>query len=408
MADQEMLLVASSETTLKSSPVRNLLERRVMKHLRIILSRHGEKPSITRKHGRIVVMNIVDMSGSAVLASKVFGVASVMQAIQTTMDMNTIVDQAVELGLGKIKPDSTFAVKARRLGVHSFTSKDLENMIGSKILEVSAGRGVRVDLKKPETTIYVEVKEDCTYVFTERIEGPGGLPYGCQGSVLSLFSESLNSRLSTWLLMKRGARIIPLYCDGESLDRGTSRENVLRWLRQIYSTLPVRKSTLIIVPFKDVLKRLEDAQRPDLVPILKMHAMLMIAGSVVKEMSALGIVTGETLTDLAYDIERFVQVSSGVNTPIYRPVIGLEKDEIKELAKRASLYDESCAYYGSGIQVLSAKITFGVIHDIESSLGMSSILETALAMREIVPIVPQEQSEELQESQGEYGSRLVQ
>jgi thiamine biosynthesis protein ThiI len=402
MINQGMLLVAPSETTLKSNPVRNLLERRVMKHLRVILSRHGEKPSITRKHGRIVVTDIADISKSVVLASKVFGVASVMQAIQTTTDLNMVVERAVALGLEKIKPGNSFAVKARRLGTHLFTSKDLENMIGSKILEKSAGRGIKVDLKKPDTTIYVEVKEDCTYLYTERFDGPGGLPYGCQGSVLSLFSGSLNSRLSTWLLMKRGARIIPLYCDEESVDNGTSREFVLGWLRRIYSTLPVRKATLIVVPFKDVLKRLEDARRPDLVPILRMHAMLMVAESVVKEMGALGIVTGEILTGSVYDMERVVQVSSGISTPIYRPIIGLEKDEIKELAKRASIHDESCVSYDLGSQGLSAEITFDIIHDIESSLGISSILESALARRKMISILPQEQSEELL---GEHESR---
>jgi len=373
-----MLLIASSETTLKSSPVRNFLERRVAKHLRIIFSRHGEKPLITRENGRIVVRDISDMSEGLTLASKVFGVASVMRASQVGNDMDTIVHQSVTLGLQKIMPNSTFAVKARRLGTHSFTSKDLENVIGSKILERLADRGVSVDLKRPDTTVYVEVREDCTYVYTERVAGPGGLPYGCQGSVVSLFSGSLDSRLSTWLLMKRGARIIPVYCDEED---DTPRDKVLRWLKQIYSILPVRKPSFIVVPFKDVLGGIYDSTPKDVIPIIRMHSMLIIADCIAQEMKAIGIVTGESLGDSG-SMDTIVQASSDLNAPIYRPLVGFERNEIVELAKKASLYDESEYKTTPEVQRVSMQSFVNPIQNIRTQL------ETALTKKEIVPIAP--------------------
>jgi len=388
MTCQDVLLISSSETALKSNPVRNLLERRIAKHIRIIFSRHGETPSIARKYGRIAITDIADYSRGAALASRVFGVATVMRAIQTSTEMNAIVTQAVALGLEKIKPNRTFAVKARRLGSHPFTSKDLENQIGSKILEGSAEKGVRVDLGKPDTTIYVEVKEDSAYVYSERIDGPGGLPYGCQGSVLSLFSGSLNSRLSTWLMMKRGARIIPLYCDGDDPDNQASKEHVLYWLKQIYSILPVRKVSLIVVPFKEVLRSIRESDRSDLMPYLKMRAMLKVANRLANEMKALGVVTGETLVGSSTDMDRLVKSSSGLTTPVYRPVVGLERSEIEELAKNASLSDLSSLPEVPETKGSVSQTSHG-FDEIESSLGMDSILDAALAKRVLIPIIPE-------------------
>ncbi len=386
MVDKEVLLVASSETTLKSGPVRNLLERRVGKHLRIILSRHGETPSIERRHGRIVVSSIQDMPRSLILASQVFGVALTMRAVQVETEVGKIVDRAVALGLERIEPNSTFAVKARRVGTQPFTSKELENVIGSRILEASSGRGVTVDLTNPKTTIFVEVKDDYTYVYTERVEGPGGLPYGCQGSIVSLFSGSLNSRVSAWLMMKRGARVIPLYFDEGNPEIDESNKEFLKWLRQIYSRLPVRRPTAVVLPFGDVVKRMDDVGQRDLVPILRMHAMLLSAERVAKEMMALGIVTGETLVNSVYNMNEIVLASCGVYMPIYRPLIAFEKEEIRELAKKALLGGDDQVRFS---KTPSTKVSSDVILQAKSSLKMESLVETAVAKRMMIPIMPE-------------------
>jgi len=388
MTQNELLLISSSETTLKSTPVRNFLERRVAKHLRIVLSRHGEEPSISRKHGRIVVTNLKDMSRSVVSASRVFGVASVIRAVETSTERNAIVDQAVCIGIERIKQGS-FAVRARRLGDHEFTSKELENIIGSRILE-AVGRRAIVNLSKPDTTVYVEVKEDCTYVYTQRIEGPGGLPYGCQGSVVSLFSGSPNSCVSTWLLMKRGARIIPMYFE-EGFNDDTAKDSAIRWLRLIHSTLPARKVTLVVVPFKEVLEGINRCGQPGLSKVLRQRAMLMAADNVAQEMSALGIVTGDALSGHRHDMERLVLSSLGVSTPIYRPLAGLQKDEILEFGKKSPVCNHS--YSGEG-ESSFIEMSLDLQHELELSSDTVSLLKSALASRQTVELLPAESSTE--------------
>ena len=390
MTQNELLLVSSSETTLKSTPVRNFLERRVAKHLRIVLSRHGEEPSISRMHGRIVVTNLKDMSHSVVSASRVFGVASVIRAVETSTEKDVIVDRTVSIGIQKIEPGSSFAVRARRLGDHEFTSKELENIIGSRILE-ALGRKTIVNLRKPDTTVFVEVKEDCAYVYTEKIEGPGGLPYGCQGSVVSLFSGSPNSCVSTWMLMKRGARIIPMYFDGEGFDDDTSKDNAIRWLRLIHSTLPARKSTLVVVPFKQVLEGINGSGQLGFSKVLRQRAMLMAADIVAQEMNALGIVTGDALSGIRHDMEKLVLSSLGVSTPIYRPLAGIQKDEIAEFGKKSPV----CNYFGSGEGESSfTEVPLDLQHELELSSGTVSLLKSALASRQTVQIFPAESSRE--------------
>ena len=388
MTQNELLLISSSETTLKSTPVRNFLERRVAKHLRIVLSRHGEEPSISRKHGRIVVTNLKDMSRSVASASRVFGVASVIRAVETSTERNAIVDQAVCIGIERIKQGS-FAVRARRLGDHEFTSKELENIIGSRILE-AVGRRAIVNLSKPDTTVYVEVKEDCTYVYTQRIEGPGGLPYGCQGSVVSLFSGSPNSCVSTWLLMKRGARIIPMYFE-EGFNDDTAKDSAIRWLRLIHSTLPARKVTLVVVPFKEVLEGINRCGQPGLSKVLRQRAMLMAADNVAQEMSALGIVTGDALAGHRHDMERLVLSSLGVSTPIYRPLAGLQKDEILEFGKKSPVCNYS--YSGEG-ESSFIEMSLDLQHELELSSDTVTLLKSALASRQTVELLPAESSTE--------------
>lgn len=387
MTEKEVLLVASSETTLKSSPVRNLLERSLGKHLRIVLSRYGETPSVERRHGRIVVSGIRDISRSLLLVCQIFGVALAIRAVQVESELGKIVDRAVALGLERIGPNSTFAVKARRVGTHPFTSKELENVIGSRILEASSDRGVTVNLTTPKTTIFVEVKDDCAYVYTERVQGPGGLPYGCQGSIVSLFSGSLSSRVSAWQMMKRGARVIPLYFDEENSEIDQFNEGFLKWLRQIYSRLPVRRPTAIVLPFGDVMKRMNNVGERDLVSILKMRAMLLGADRVAKEMKALGIVTGETLVNSVHSMNGIIWASYGVNTPIYRPLIAFENEEISELAKKASLEDEDQVCSSRAPSTM--KLSSDVMLQAESSLGIGVLLETAVAKRRKIPIMPE-------------------
>jgi thiamine biosynthesis protein ThiI len=263
----------------------------------------------------------------------------------------------------------------------------LENAIGSKILE-AVGRETIVNLSRPDTTIFVEAKEDCTYVYTQKIGGPGGLPYGCQGSVVSLFSGSPNSCVSTWLLMKRGARIIPMYFEEGISD--SAKDSAIRWLRFIHSTLPARKAHLVVVPFKEVLESINRCGQPGFSRVLRQRAMLMAADNMAQEMSALGIVTGDALSGHRHDMERLFFFSLGVSTPIYRPLAGLQKDEIAEFGKSSPV----CDYPGSGEDESSCiEMPLDLPHELELSSDTVSLLKSALASRQTVQIFPESSSD---------------
>jgi thiamine biosynthesis protein ThiI len=183
--------------------------------------------------------------------------------------------------------------------------------------------------------------------------------------------------------MKRGARIIPVYCDGEDFDRTDSKKNAIEWLEKIYVNLPVRKTRLILIPFKDVLRHIENFGPPDDAQVLKIHAILKIGDMLAKGMKAMGLVTGETLADS--DMENLVKTSLDVKTPIFRPLLGFEKNEIDELAKKASLNNEPNSQVTPETGTSPTTIPRS-LHEMEALSGMSSILETALANRETVPI----------------------
>jgi thiamine biosynthesis protein ThiI len=145
-----------------------------------------------------------------------------------------------------------------------------------------------------------------------------------------------------------------------------------------------------------------------MMPILKMHAILIVANMLANEMDALGVVTGETLRMSVDSIGGVGLESSGVNVPIYRPIIGLEMDEVGQLARKASLSDESRGEEVSEGHSLSPEITSNTIQEIESSFRIHSILESALATRKMFPITPSDLSKQGLSSSDEYDSKLVQ
>jgi thiamine biosynthesis protein ThiI len=208
----ETTLVAYNEIALKSSRVRSRLERLLARQIEGHLRRRGFHDSRAhRRFGRIYVEGIT--AEQAEIVSNVFGVASVMPAVRTDSDINSVLNLATEIASDRILDGQSFAVRPKVVGDHAYSSRDLAIEAGSRILEANSGRGVHVNLSAPDTTIYIEVRDRDAFVYTEIVKGVLGLPYGSQGRLVSLFSGGIDSPVATWLVMKRGAEVLPLLMD---------------------------------------------------------------------------------------------------------------------------------------------------------------------------------------------------
>lgn len=200
-----LLLVRYGELALKSAPVRREFEGALRRNLLDQLVEAGVEGRVRTDHGHLYVE--ADQVDPALrLVARVFGVTSVSVVHEIPTDRATITAQLLELAEPRLVPGASFAVRARRTGQHPFTSQELARDLGGDVLDRFADRHLRVDLEHPDVELFVEVRGPRTYLYFDRVAGPGGLPLGVAGHLVALV-DSPRGALGAWLMMKRGCRV---------------------------------------------------------------------------------------------------------------------------------------------------------------------------------------------------------
>ena len=335
----ETVLVAYSEIALKSPPVRRRLERLLARQIEAHLRKKGFHDSRARRRfGRIYVEGIT--AEQAGIVAKVFGVASVMPAIRTETGLDSVLGLAVEIASDRIMDGQSFAVRPRVVGDHPYSSQDLAVKAGASILETNSGRGVHVDLSKPDVTVYIEVRDRDAFVYTQIVKGVLGLPYGSQGRLVSLFSGGIDSPVASWFMMKRGGEVLPLLMDQRPHVGDSYIERAERACRAIGEYVPSKEFGLYVAPMGDIMGRIMEAPAPRLRCVLCKRSMYRIASAFAVEQDAKGIVTGESLGQVASQtLDNLYVLDSAASVPVLRPNIGLDKVEIEDIARNIGTYD---------------------------------------------------------------------
>jgi len=275
---------------------------------------------------------------------KIFGIVSFSPAISTYSNFDDIektiskyLDELIDEEL--INSETSFAIRCRRVGEHNFSSQELAAFAGSVVVKKL---GCPVDLSNPKFVIFIEVRDNETYIFHEKIKGPGGLPLGTQGKLISLISSGIDSPVATYLMMKRGCEIIALHFDNDPYTKPKSEEkfeSIVEQLKSYSSGVPFRSR---IVNYGDYLKKCREAAPEKMTCILCKSGMYKIANMLAKDMNALGIVDGSSVGQVASQtLPNILATRDDVEIPILSPLIGLDKVEIEDIAKKIGTYDIS-------------------------------------------------------------------
>ena len=201
----ELLLIRYGELALKSAPVRREFESALRRDLLDRFVREGLAARVRSDRGHLYLE--VDDAGRALpLVRRVFGVTSVSRVHEVASDRGAIRDGLLPLAEPRLPHGTSFAVRARRTGSHTFTSQELARDLGGDILERFADRALRVDLSHPSVELFVEVRGPRTYLSFDRADGPGGLPLGVAGRLVALVDRRRGA-LGAYLMMKRGCRV---------------------------------------------------------------------------------------------------------------------------------------------------------------------------------------------------------
>lgn len=204
----DTLLVRYGELALKSPPVRREFEHRLKQNLMDAFLREGRQCLLSADHGHLYVQTS-DAETAIPFVRRLFGITSVSVAEVIPTDVPAITAAVVRMSDPMLPPGTRFAVRARRTGSHSFTSQTLGADIGGAILDRYADRHLKVDLTAPEVELHVEVRGTKTYLYRDRVAGPGGLPLGVAGKV-GAYVNGRRGALGAYQLMKRGCRVYPI------------------------------------------------------------------------------------------------------------------------------------------------------------------------------------------------------
>ena len=335
-----VVLIRYSEIAVKGPSTRARMESLLKRNIEDALASLGAGGAVEIADGRLILRDPKpDPRAAALASSRVFGVKSVSPALEVGFNsLEDLSEKAVEFFGDRVR-GRIFRVRARRVGSHPFTSKDIEKVVGARLLEAGA-RGV--NLEEPEYTAYVEVRGWRAYFYDEVIGGPGGLPVGSEGPVLLLFSGGFDSTAAAWLLMKRGSTLSLVYYDlGVRRALLTALDVALTLAREWgFGHDPA----FYIADFNPVASRARGLVRPEYRVLAIRRAMMEHAALLARREGFEAIATGENIGQVASQTLRNMRlISEGIGVPVLRPLACFDKDETIALTRRIGLYEKSAS-----------------------------------------------------------------
>jgi thiamine biosynthesis protein ThiI len=319
--DPLILVRLAAEVTIKSRRTRSSFLRQLRTNVRDALTSAGIQGELDSKWGRLFVRAPAGLAVPTI--ARVFGISSVSEVGATVpAELETIVRTGAELFEDRVR-GRLFAVRARRVGKHSFSSKDIEIQLGSALLPHAAG--VRLD--KPEVTVQVEVRDESAYLFSDRVAGVGGLPVAVEGRAVALLSGGYDSAVAAWLMLKRGLALDYVFCNlgGDAYERAVVQVAKLLADAWSYGTSP----RLHIVDFDAPVRTMKEHVRESYWQVVLKRLMVRTASRVGAQLGALAIVTGEAIGQVSSQTAANLRaIEPAASLPLFRPLLGFDKEEI--------------------------------------------------------------------------------
>jgi thiamine biosynthesis protein ThiI len=336
------LLIRYDEIGLKGRNRRHF-ENQLVRNIRYAL-RDIKNVQIDKIRGRI--LGRVDLAEAEKCTSRLTqtpGIASISIGNSIEPDFDKMAELGVSLIHEKLQAQGElkFCVRTRRSNkAFPFTSKEVDFEVGSRIMETLSSNGLSVDINGAEFILEIEIGPQETIVFDNRVSGLSGLPVGSSGQVLSLLSGGIDSPVSTFKLINRGCRVHSIFFDNRTfLGRG-GYDKVIR-LAHILNRFQIG-GKLYVVPFQDIQVAIRDHCTDSNRVVLYRRMMYRIAHALAELKNCQGLVTGESVGQVASQtLKNLMAVSCVVPMSVLRPLIGMNKQEIITQAKKIGTYDIS-------------------------------------------------------------------
>lgn len=268
--------------------------------------------------------------------SHVFGLANFALAHRTPPDLAQLKDRIAKEIEGR--PFASFRISARRaFKTFPLTSADINRELGAFVQQRT---GARVDLERPDLTIFVEVLPQEALFYCEKLRGPGGLPVGMSGRVACLISGGIDSPVAAYRMMKRGCEAVFVHFHSFPFLDASTREKTKELVRIL--TRHQFASRLYLIPFGEIQREVVVGAPAPLRVILYRRLMARIAETLAGRHGARALVTGESLGQVASQtLENLTVIEEAAGVPVLRPLIGTDKEEIVAEARAIGTYEIS-------------------------------------------------------------------
>lgn len=335
---------------------RHIFEDTLLSQIQNAVNRVDGEFHVSKESGRMYVEALSDYDYEELIGAltKVFGVVGICPMVRLEDEGFDALTQAVIDYVGEAYENQqfTFKVNARRARKnYPMTSMELAAALGEKLLE--AYPQLRVDVHSPQVSINVEIRSHINLYSTE-IAGPGGMPVGTAGKAMLLLSGGIDSPVAGYMIAKRGVRLEATYFHAPPYTSERAKQKVVDLAKIVarYSG-PIR---LNVVNFTDIQLYIYEKCPHDQLTIIMRRYMMMIAEHFAAASGCLGLITGESIGQVASQTMPSLACTNEVCTlPVYRPLIGFDKQEIVDISEKIDAYETSILPYEDCCTIFVAK-----------------------------------------------------
>ena len=371
---------------------RYLFENALVQQIKYALKRCEGEFAVRKTDGRIYVDAVSDFDYDETVQhlQKVFGISGICPMVYVEDEgfeklKGTVVDY-----MDRVYPvkDRSFKVAARRARKnYPLDSMEINMELGGTILD--AFPEMRVDVHKPDILLHVEIR-DKVYIYSEIIPGPGGMPVGTGGKAMLLLSGGIDSPVAGWMIAKRGVKIDAVYFHAPPYTSERAKQKVVDLAAKVAAyTGPIY---LHVINFTDIQLYIYDKCPHDELTIIMRRYMMRIAERIAKDTECLGLITGESIGQVASQTMHSLMATNEVcELRVYRPLIGFDKMEIVEISEKIDTYETSIQPFEDCCTIFVAKhpVTkpnLNIIRKHEHNLDekIEGLVQTALDTEELI------------------------
>lgn len=373
---------------------RYLFEDALVHQIRFALKKCEGKFLVHKNQGRIYVdaEGEFDYEETVERLKNVFGISGICPVLYVEDEgFDKLCDRVVRY-VGEVYPDEdkSFKVHARRARKdYPKESMEINADLGEAILK--AYPKMRVDVHEPEVLLSVEIREKI-YIYSETIPGPGGMPVGTGGKAMLLLSGGIDSPVAGYMIAKRGVKLDAVYFHAPPYTSERAKQKVVDLARIVSAyTGPI---WLHVIDFTAIQLYIYEKCPHEELTIIMRRYMMRIAEHIAKETGCLGLITGESIGQVASQtMQSLIATNEVCELPVYRPLIGFDKLEIVEVANRIDTfetsilpYEDCCTIFVAKHPVTKPNLKFIRRHEQNLQEGIEELVRTALETKELIVV----------------------